>query len=76
MYGQPVIIPKERLDEDIPEIERRQRYISKSIEAAWKRWEKKGLRSLCERHNMMYNIKAMKIEVGNVVLIRGKEKNK
>ena len=29
MYGQPIMIPGEWLDEDIPEIKRRQRYINK-----------------------------------------------
>ena len=34
LYGQPIMIPEERLDEDSPEIKRRQRYINKGKEAA------------------------------------------
>ena len=71
LYRQPIIISGEWLDEDTPEIKRRQRYINKGKEAVWKndgiinRWKKEYLRSLRERHNMMHNTKAMKIEVGD-----------
>ena len=63
LYGRPIMIPEERLDEDNPVIKRSQRYINKCKKGAWKRWEKEYLRSLRERHNMMYNTKEMKIEV-------------
>ena len=71
-----LMIPEERLDEDTPEIKRRQRYINKCKEAAWKRWKKEYLGSLRERRNMMDNTKEMKIEVGDVALITGEEKSK
>ena len=71
-----LMIPEKRLDEDTPEIKRRQRYINKCKEAAWKRWKKEYLGSLRERRNMMDNIKEMKIEVGDVALITGEEKSK
>ena len=41
-----------------------------------KKMEKGHLQPLRERHNMMHNKKAMKIEVGDVVLIKGEGKNK
>ena len=44
LYGQPIMVPEERLDEDASEIKRRQRYINKCQEAAWKRWKK----SICD----------------------------
>ena len=43
LYEQPIMIPEERLDEDTPEIKRRQRYINKCKEAARKRWK-----SICD----------------------------
>ena len=76
LYGQPIMIPEERLYEDTLEIKRHQRYINKCKEAAWKRWKRECLRSIQERHNMMSNTKEMKIEVGDMVLIKGEEKNK
>ena len=76
-YGQPIMIPEERLDEDSPAIKkRRQFYINKCKEAAWKRGKKEYLRSFRERHNIMHNTKEMKIEVGDVVLIKGERKSK
>ena len=38
------MIPEERLDEDTPETKRRQRFINKCKEAAWKKWKK----SVCD----------------------------
>ena len=52
-----IMIPEERLDEDNPEIKRRQRYFNKCQEEAWKRWKKESLRSHRERNNMMHNAK-------------------
>ena len=70
------MIPDNLLDEDTPEIKRRQRYINKSKETAWKRKENGYLRSLWEKHNMLHNTKEIKIEVRDVVLIKGEEKKK
>ena len=38
--------------------------------------EKMEKRSLRERHNMMHNTTEMKVELGDVVLIKGEEKEK
>ena len=65
-----------RLDEDTPEIKKRQRNINNCKETAWKRWKKEYLRSLRKKHNMMHNAREMKVEVGDVVLIKGEEKKK
>ena len=34
LHGQPLLLPEEDLDEDVPEMKRRQRYINKSKDAA------------------------------------------
>ena len=47
------MIPDNLLDEDTPEIKRRQRYINKCKETAWKRRKKGYLRSLREKHNVL-----------------------
>ena len=75
-YGQSIMILEERLDEDILEIKRRQRYINKCKEATWKRWKKEYLGFVRERDNLMHNTKEMMIEVEDVVLSKGEEKNK
>ena len=40
LYGQPLLLPEEDLDEDVPEIKRRQRYIDNYKDAAWTTWTK------------------------------------
>ena len=37
LYGQPLLVPEEDLDEDFPEMKRRQRYLNKCKDAAWTR---------------------------------------
>ena len=37
LYVQPIMIPEEQPNEDTPEKKRRQRYVNKCKEAAWKR---------------------------------------
>ena len=52
LYGQPLLLPEEDLDEDVSEMKRRQRYINKCKDAAWTRWMKNFLKTLRERQNM------------------------
>lgn len=63
LHWEPIMTPEERLDEDNPEIKRYHSYINKCEEATWKEWRKEFLRSLQERHNMVYNTNKMKTEV-------------
>ena len=55
IHKQTVTIPEEQLDNDDKVIKKRQRYIKRSKDEAWKRWNKEYLRSLRERHNMKNN---------------------
>ena len=50
LYRQPLLVPEEDLDEDVPEIKRRQRYINKCKDAAWTRWWKEYFKVLKQRH--------------------------
>ena len=49
-----MLVPEEDLDEDVPEMKRRQRYINKCKDAAWKRWTNEYLKALRERYNMLH----------------------
>ena len=46
LYEQLLLLPDEDLDEDVPEMKRRQRYINKCKDAAWRRWIKPYLKTL------------------------------
>ena len=54
LYGQPLLLPEEDLDEDVPEINTRQRCINRCKDATWPRWTKEYLKALRERHNMLH----------------------
>ena len=76
LYGQPLLVPEEDLDEDFPETKRRQRYLNKCKDAAWTRWTKEYLKALRERGNMLLQAKEMQISLGDIVLIKGDEKHR
>ena len=76
LYGQPLLVPEEDLDEDFPEMKRRQRYLNKCKDAAWTRWTKEYLKALRERGNMLLQAKEMQISLGDIVLIEGNEKHR
>ena len=76
LYGQPLLVPEEDLDEDFPEMKRRQRNLNKCKDAAWTRWTKEYLKALRERGNMLLQAKEMQISLGDIVLIKGDEKHR
>ena len=67
LYGQPLLLPEEDPDEDVPEMNRRQLYINKCKDAAWTRLTKGYLKALRERYNMLNQVKEMEISLGDIV---------
>ena len=57
-------------------IMKRHKYIRRCKEALWKRWKHEYLVALREKHNLKNKDKTFKINVGDVVLIKGEEKNR
>ena len=66
-YGQPLLVPEEDLDKDVPKMKRQQRYINKCKDAAWTRWKKEYLKALRERHNMLHQANEMQISLGDIL---------
>lgn len=69
------------LDEDPdninePCLRKRAKYLRKCKDLAWSRWTTEYLKVLRESHNLKHNHKEMEISVGDVVLIKGDEKNR
>ena len=74
VLGQQLIIPNEDLENtEDKDLRKRQKYIQKCKEAAWKRRRSEYLTSLRERHNLKHSKKEAKVKVGEVVMIRGEE---
>ena len=55
---------------------KRQRYVHKCKETAWKRWVHECLAALRERHNLSHKEKPVKININDVVMIKGGKKNR
>ena len=74
--GRNVNFPDAAPDESESEtIKKRHKYIKRCKEALWKRWKHEYLVALRETHNLKNKDKTFKINVGDVVLIKGEEKN-
>ena len=52
------------------------KYVVRCKDAAWRRWKRKYLTSLRERHNMTHKTKVVKIDIGDVVMIKGQDKTR
>ena len=52
------------------------RYAQKCKENAWTRWTSEYLKALREQHNLKYKSHEIQISKGDVVLIKGDEKNR
>ena len=45
-------------------------------DAAWRRWQREYVTALRERHNMQHKSKAVNINVGDVVMMKGESKKR
>ena len=67
------------LEEDPEEYDKnswkkRQKYSVRCKEAAWRQWNREYLTALHERHNMTHKTKVVKIDIGDVVMIKREDK--
>ena len=77
VLGQTPVIPNEDpIDTEIRDLRKMQKYIQRCKEAVWKRWRNEYLTSLPERRNLKHNKREPEIKVGEVVAIKGNERNK
>ena len=52
LHGQIINVPDIQLEEDNPDIQKRQLYFNRCKQAAWRQWSNDFLKVLGERHNM------------------------
>ena len=78
MFDYPVNIPEEEdVDDDAsPDLKKRFKYLKACRQRIWERWSNEYLKYLRERHNLVHHSKEMKLDVGDVVIIKGDEKNR
>ena len=58
------------------DLRKRAKYLAKCKESLWRRWRNEYLRALRERHNLQYDGKQRHLKEGDMVLIKGEEKNR
>ena len=58
------------------DLRRRAKYLQRCTDNLWRRWKAEYLRTLRERHNLKFKDREPHIAVGEVVPIRGDEKNR
>eukprot|EP00794_Sanderia_malayensis_P018542 gene18542-biopygen15623 len=77
IFGKSNYLPLENpSDIDDKDLRKRARYLRKCKDALWKRWQGEYLRALRERHNVMHKVTQRELEIGDVVTIKGDEKNR
>ena len=59
-----------------PDLRRRAKHIRRCKDALWKRWSSEYLKALRERHNMKHSSKVLSLKIGDVVIVKGEEKNR
>ena len=77
LFGQPNLVPEEDPEQiEQSDLRKRARYPQRCKDVLWSRWSSEYLKALRERHNLNHKTREMKLTVGEVVLIKGEERNR
>ena len=77
LFGQPNQIPEDdAYTVDDVDLKKRARYLKRCKDVLWTRWTSEYLKGLREGHNLNHKTKEMVGKCGDVVLIRGDERNR
>ena len=77
MFGQRYNLPEEDADnEPDRDLRKRARYLQRCKEHMWNRWTTEYLRGLRERHDLTHDEQSNNINVGDVMLIKGEQRNR
>ena len=77
LLGQDTVMLEEDTEEDDKNSwKKRQKYIVRCKDAAWRRWKREYLTVLRESHNMVHKTKVLKIDIGDVIMIKSEDKKR
>ena len=78
IFGQPNLIPTEEESflDDKGDLRKRFRFVQKCKDNAWSRWTQEYLKGLRERHDLKHDGNRTEPNTGDVVIIKGDEKNR
>ena len=77
LFGQPNLLPEmgpDRMEE--ADLRKRAKYLLRCKEVLWSRWTREYVKALRERHNLIHKTKSMSVKAGDIVLIKGEERNR
>ena len=66
----------DNIDDEDHDLRKRAKYLKRCKDHAWARWTNEYLKSLREQHNLNHKSSETEIQIGDVVLIKGDEKNR
>lgn len=76
-FCRPNVLPEQRGHRiENPDLRKRAKYIRRCKDTLWKRWSSEYLKALRERHNMKHDSKSSSLKIGDVVIVKGEEKNR
>ena len=75
-WKQPNHVPDQDEAELDGDLRKRARFLQQSKKSIWKRWSDEYLRGLRERHNMTHKGKDNTLSTGDVVIIKGEDRNR
>ena len=77
LFGQPNQLPEEETSNmEDGNLRKRAKYLRRCKDVLWSRWSSEYLKSLRERHNLNQRSKETTLSQGEVVLIKGEERNR
>ncbi|KAK3700055.1 hypothetical protein QZH41_004346 [Actinostola sp. cb2023] len=77
LYTQTNVIPELDLHHvEDTDLRKRAKYLQRCKQVMWNRWTSEYVRALRERHNLKYSDKTAILDKGDVVIIRGDDKNR
>eukprot|EP00112_Aurelia_sp_Birch-Aquarium-sp1_P013008 Seg2741.1 transcript_id=Seg2741.1/GoldUCD/mRNA.D3Y31 product="hypothetical protein" protein_id=Seg2741.1/GoldUCD/D3Y31 len=77
MFGIPNHLPEADADDlEDTDLRNRAKYLRKCKDSLWSRWTGEYVKALRERHNLKHDSKTPSLKEGDVVLIKGEERNR
>ena len=76
IHGRDVRTTNSTADSDSDEWTKRQRYVQRCKENAWKRWKHEYLVILRERHNLSHKDRTRNVKIGDIIIIKDESKNR
>ena len=77
IFGREIYLPEDNLEDiENQDLRKREKYLRCCKDMLWRRFRSEYLNALRERHNTIHQVKELEVKPGDVVMIKGEEKNR